>query len=669
MPNNLIRVKQLDQSELSGFFAQTAINTGLISSIVNSIDTGIFVSLSGDQNVSGVKNFYSRPTVNGTGVLLSGEAAALGQNVVYTTGNQTISGVKTFNTGIFAPNLVYNTGNQTISGIKTFLEEGDSFETRIAGGDVSFHDSANGDAGVSISYFGIDSIEGLNLFADSSINLTVRDPNNFISFATSNIQRAVITSDGNFGIGTDTPSELLEVAGNIKADNLVYNTGDQTISGIKTFSNRINASEIVGGVLLISGDNIAASSNYIELATRFNEFSEPTNAIAVQEDSVSIVAIDTIQLDGSAAVSIAQTTGYVYIGQNINNRPFEKFNVFKGNAQVNGTGIFWSGIDLKNSKLNNASNVVYNTGDQTISGIKTFSNNIQVSGTGIFNSVDLNNIDTLSLSGVDITVTSGNVILTNPIVAPNIVYNTGDQTISGIKTFANSGVFSLSSANPLGLSNNPLSVVGSGNSYVQLNIQNRATGTSATADLVITSNNGTDTTNYINLGINNSGYNDQTFSNGSGLDGYLFINGGSLDIGTQTAGKNIEFHVGGTTLNKVIARIDESGFNLVSGNFTYPVYSGATGFIFTPDASTNTFFDYTLSGNSTLNQPINMKNGQSITIFLTQDATGNRSMSFNTGYLFSNGITPTLNFLPSGTDILQVIKARNKLYSTFASNY
>lgn len=54
----------------------------------------------GDQNVSGVKNFYSRPTVNGTGVLLSGEASnvTLPATVVYTTGNQDISGLKNFTT-------------------------------------------------------------------------------------------------------------------------------------------------------------------------------------------------------------------------------------------------------------------------------------------------------------------------------------------------------------------------------------------------------------------------------------------------------------------------------------------------------------------------------------------------------------------------------------------
>ena len=198
----------------------------------------------------------------------------------------------------------------------------------------------------------------------------------------------------------------------------------------------------------------------------------------------------------------------------------------------------------------------------------TFSNGLQVSGTGTFNALDLNNIDVLSLSGVDITITSGNVILTNPLNAPNIVYNTGNQNISGVKTFINSGIFSNGGVPAVPLLNNPLSIVGSGTGYIQVNIQNRSTGLTATADLVITANNGTDNSNYINLGINNSGYNDPTFSNGSGLDGYLFINGGSLDIGTATPNTQIEFHAGGTTAANTIARISQSGLNLVSGNLT-----------------------------------------------------------------------------------------------------
>ena len=64
----------------------------------------------GNQTISGIKTFASRPTVNGTGVLLIGEVAnvTLPATIVYTTGNQTISGVKNFSEGIsFQDNLLY----------------------------------------------------------------------------------------------------------------------------------------------------------------------------------------------------------------------------------------------------------------------------------------------------------------------------------------------------------------------------------------------------------------------------------------------------------------------------------------------------------------------------------------------------------------------------------
>lgn len=254
--------------------------------------------------------------------------------------------------------------------------------------------------------------------------------------------------------------------------------------------------------------------------------------------------------------SAATASSLFQTGQNL----YNYINALSGTLNNSGA--------ILNSYINNLSGVsVLRYGNQTISGDKTFLDNINFSGTGIFNSLNLNNIDILSLSGVDITITSGAVTLTNPVSAPNLVYNIGNQTVSGVKTFISSGIFSLSGAAPFGLPNNPLSVVGSGNTYLQLNIQNRASGTNATADLVITANNGNDSSNFINLGINNSGYNDATFTNGTGYDGYLFINGGNLDIGTQTPNKYIEFHVGGTTENRTIARIDNSGINMLSGTY------------------------------------------------------------------------------------------------------
>jgi hypothetical protein len=254
----------------------------------------------------------------------------------------------------------------------------------------------------------------------------------------------------------------------------------------------------------------------------------------------------------------------------------------------------------------------------TISGtdIYLLNSTLNVSGTGIFNALDLNNIDTLNLSGVSVTINAADVTLGNNLnvsgnltvggavqygliaitgnlsgstgtfttfFANNLVYKTGSQNISGMKTFFDSGVFSLSGALASGLPNNPLSVVGSGNTYLQLNIQNRATGVTASADLVITANNGNDSSNFINLGINNVGYNDPLYNNATGLDGYLFIDGGDLNIGTRTAGKIIEFHAGGTTADKVIARIDASGMNMISGTYrvnnTGVLLSGQNSFV------------------------------------------------------------------------------------------
>jgi hypothetical protein len=50
----------------------------------------------GNQGISGIKTFYDRPTVNGTGIMISGEVPSLPNTIVYQTGAQTISGVKTF---------------------------------------------------------------------------------------------------------------------------------------------------------------------------------------------------------------------------------------------------------------------------------------------------------------------------------------------------------------------------------------------------------------------------------------------------------------------------------------------------------------------------------------------------------------------------------------------
>jgi len=122
------------------------------------------------------------------------------------------------------------------------------------------------------------------------------------------------------------------------------------------------------------------------------------------------------------------------------------------------------------------------------------------------------------------------------------------------------GVFGTSNTNYTRLISNPLSVIGSGNTFVQLNIQNLAIGDAASSDLVLTSNAGTDDSFYLDLGINNSGYNQAAYNIGNSGDGYLYVHGGNLTIGTQSPSRTIKFHTDGTTSANQIAEINSTGY-------------------------------------------------------------------------------------------------------------
>lgn len=169
-----------------------------------------------------------------------------------------------------------------------------------------------------------------------------------------------------------------------------------------------------------------------------------------------------------------------------------------------------------------------------------------------------NPLERLHVSGGNLRV-DGNIIGNN-VLGNNLVYITGDQTISGTKNFADTGVFGTFNTNYAKLTSNPLSVIGSGNTFVQLNIQNLAIGNAASSDLVLTTNAGTDDSFYVDLGINNSGYNQAAYNIGSSGDAYLYVHGGNLTIGTQSPNRTIKFHTDGTTSANQIAEINSTGY-------------------------------------------------------------------------------------------------------------
>ena len=111
-------------------------------------------------------------------------------------------------------------------------------------------------------------------------------------------------------------------------------------------------------------------------------------------------------------------------------------------------------------------------------------------------------------------------------------------------------------------STNLISGKGTINNFLQLNIQNLSAGTNASTDVVATANNGTDTTNYIDMGINSSGNTAQYF--GTANDAYIYnaggaATGGNFYIGTSTSGKSLGFITGGSIASNVRMFINGSG--------------------------------------------------------------------------------------------------------------
>ena len=119
--------------------------------------------------------------------------------------------------------------------------------------------------------------------------------------------------------------------------------------------------------------------------------------------------------------------------------------------------------------------------------------------------------------------------------------------------------------------NASLQVDGNVNSYEQVVNQNHSGGTQASADFVAVNDIGSDSANYIDFGINSSTYANADYSMGGPNDGYLYVNGGNLDIATQSVNKVIQFYTGNTTSDALRATVNTSGLsvvgNVVATNF------------------------------------------------------------------------------------------------------
>jgi hypothetical protein len=130
---------------------------------------------------------------------------------------------------------------------------------------------------------------------------------------------------------------------------------------------------------------------------------------------------------------------------------------------------------------------------------------------------------------------------------------------------------------------NVISGRGDIDNYLQLNIQNKSNGTSASSDIIATANNGTESVNFIDMGINSSTYSNASLPILASINqAYLYSTGADFVIGDGTVGRDLIFFTNGYALTNERMRITASGN--VGINTNSPTEKLTVGGIIAPSA-------------------------------------------------------------------------------------
>lgn len=195
---------------------------------------------------------------------------------------------------------------------------------------------------------------------------------------------------------------------------------------------------------------------------------------------------------------------------------------------------------------------------------------------------------------------------------------------------------------------------GSSYAYVQNNLQN--INNEGSADFVVTADNGTDSTGYIDMGMTGGNYNYDGFHKPN--DGYLYVAGqtgqgfGNLWIGTATADTtsanigSLFFHIGAVESSNIVGYITREN-NTLTGNVTWALGKST-------DANSSYVLDVAGTANVASLYINNTKIlGDSFALPVPFGGTGLTSVTANT-VLFGNGsgALGTTN-APSAGQVLQ----------------
>jgi Chaperone of endosialidase len=399
-----------------------------------------------------------------------------------------------------------------------------------------------------------------------------------LPFITNNTEKMRLTATGRMGIGTSTfdatnPEKLLVDAGTTSSYNVISGKGSINNYLQLNIQNRSSGNTASSDVVA-TADNGNESINFVDLGINSSAYSNATYPI----------------LNGANNGYLYSTGNDFVIGNGTANKYLSFFTggYAAGNERIRITGAGLTGIgntapteklqvegNIRLSGLNRA--IFFDSDNDPYAGIKNITRASEVNELMLFSGNDIadsSGADRIRLATNEIHFATASG--TTAINSGDPTSNYGNTTTVPTRMYINQngnvaiGTTTFNATKPEKLlvdagtttSYNVISGKGSIDNYLQLNIQNNNSGNAASSDIVATADNGNESVNYVNLGINSSGYSSSGITGGAN-NAYLYSTGNDFIIGNATDNKDLIFYT--TTAGTGVERMRINNTGLIPG--------------------------------------------------------------------------------------------------------